>query len=81
MMGRGQVVRHRFLVAVFAGSNPAAPAILKGFLREALFAFYPSDCAKYKIMGCYNLIHKKSGGIKCIEKYLEYYMQSFLHYY
>ena len=25
-MGRGQVVRHRFLVSAFAGSNPAAPA-------------------------------------------------------
>lgn len=25
-MGRGQVVRHRFLVPTFAGSNPAAPA-------------------------------------------------------
>ena len=26
-LGRGQVVRHRFLVSAFAGSNPAAPAI------------------------------------------------------
>ncbi len=26
-MGRGQVVRHRFLVSAFAGSIPAAPAI------------------------------------------------------
>jgi hypothetical protein len=25
-MGRGQVVRHQFLVLAFAGSNPAAPA-------------------------------------------------------
>src|SRR5687767_1355393 len=27
MLGRRQVVRHRFLVPAFAGSNPAAPAI------------------------------------------------------
>src|SRR6266511_869028 len=26
MLGRRQVVRHRFLVPAFAGSNPAAPA-------------------------------------------------------
>ncbi|SVB38065.1 uncharacterized protein METZ01_LOCUS190919, partial [marine metagenome] len=26
-MGRSQVVRHRFLVAAFGGSNPPAPAI------------------------------------------------------
>ena len=26
VMGRGQVVRHQFLVLAFAGSNPAAPA-------------------------------------------------------
>ena len=28
-LGRGQVVRHRFLVSAFAGSNPAAPAIFR----------------------------------------------------
>ncbi len=28
-MGRGQVVRHQFLVLAFAGSNPAAPAIFR----------------------------------------------------
>ena len=26
-MGRGQVVRHRFLVSCIVGSNPTAPAI------------------------------------------------------
>ena len=29
-MGRGQVVRHQFLVLAFRGSNPFAPAKLKG---------------------------------------------------
>ena len=28
-MGRRQVVRHRFLVAAFAGSNPAVPTKVK----------------------------------------------------
>jgi hypothetical protein len=28
LLGRGQVVRHRFLVPALAGSNPAAPAKL-----------------------------------------------------
>ena len=26
MLGRGQVVRHRFLVSCIVGSNPTAPA-------------------------------------------------------
>ena len=29
LLGRRQVVRHRFLVPAFAGSNPAAPASLR----------------------------------------------------
>ena len=33
LLGRRQVVRHRFLVPAFAGSNPAAPASLRS-LRE-----------------------------------------------
>ena len=28
LLGRRQAVRHRFLESTFAGSNPAAPAIL-----------------------------------------------------
>ena len=31
LLGRGQVVRHRFLVPAFAGSNPAAPASTRYF--------------------------------------------------
>ena len=36
LLGRGQVVRHRFLVAAFAGSNPAAPANSARFRRMLL---------------------------------------------
>ena len=35
MLGRRQVVRHRFLVPAFAGSNPAAPANLIGCAIES----------------------------------------------
>lgn len=28
LLGRGQVVRHRFLVSAFPGSNPGTPAIV-----------------------------------------------------
>tara|TARA_B100000941_G_scaffold65328_1_gene43396 strand:- start:677 stop:823 length:147 start_codon:yes stop_codon:yes gene_type:complete len=35
VLGRGQAVRHRFLVAAFGGSNPPAPAKEKKY--EQLF--------------------------------------------
>lgn len=41
-LGRGQVVRHRFLVAVFAGSNPAAPATFSGINNASIPGFFCS---------------------------------------
>ena len=34
-LGRGQVVRHRFLVSCIVGSNPTAPAITLHLLDQA----------------------------------------------
>ncbi len=41
MLGRRQVVRHRFLVPAFGGSNPPAPAKL--FRQVAADNFRPAD--------------------------------------
>ena len=42
LLGRRQVVRHRFLVPAFAGSNPAAPASLRLLKSRSLSASVPS---------------------------------------
>src|SRR5436305_13409342 len=39
LVGRRQVVRHRFLVPAFAASNPAAPANHKGLFSRRSYDF------------------------------------------
>ena len=42
MLGRGQAVRHRFLVAAFGGSNPPAPATFRGKIMSNFLNKYKS---------------------------------------
>ena len=44
-LGRRQVVRHRFLVSTFPGSNPGAPAIGKSFIGKSFlhYVYLKSD--------------------------------------
>ena len=48
LLGRRQVVRHRFLVPAFAGSNPAAPASSSG--RELLELFAHFEPARFRFL-------------------------------
>lgn len=48
MMGRRQVVRHRFLVPTCVGSNPAAPKKSKDFLTRDV----SRDCTSAQTGAC-----------------------------